>query len=269
MSQSANQQCSICMMDFEETDSKVVLGCSHKFHYNCILRWNLQSSEDNHRSCPLCREDMHINDALQSVDNHLIENEAQNNNNNNNLFQTQNINSGIDYLGAIDGIQRHVSLQLNVSCSHCNKSLIPCQCCGTYICGCQYNIDNNYENMIHCPSNPFKPPINYDDIEDGEIVDVYCAKCFENRDELVLNFMINNNNEIYIFNHEKMQELYELFFHDTSRQNNDTIYTAYRSQTYQEFQERMSEIYSEEIINQNSADQIIDLRDQLDEEDYF
>ena len=171
-------------MEFEENESKVVLGCSHKFHYNCILRWNLQSTEDNHRSCPLCREDMHIDDALQSVSvhNRAIENENNNNENNNIRFQTHNLNNGIDYLGAIEGIQRHASLQLNVSCSHCNKSLIPCQCCGTYICGCQYNLENNYDNMIHCPANPFNPP-SYD-LEEGEIPEMYCAKCFENRDEI-------------------------------------------------------------------------------------
>ena len=49
-----DQQCTICMGDFEEDDTLKVLPCSelHAFHSECIQRWlNKQSS------CPLCRNE--------------------------------------------------------------------------------------------------------------------------------------------------------------------------------------------------------------------
>ncbi|CDW84877.1 UNKNOWN [Stylonychia lemnae] len=44
------QQCSICMTDFEDGDDMKILMCFHKFHKECILDW---FKEQNF--CPICR----------------------------------------------------------------------------------------------------------------------------------------------------------------------------------------------------------------------
>ncbi len=49
-----NETCSICKELYTENEEIVLLGCNHKFHYNCINKW----INDN-ISCPLCR--LHYN----------------------------------------------------------------------------------------------------------------------------------------------------------------------------------------------------------------
>lgn len=41
--------CSLCFEKMYETNV-CILGCTHKFHYSCLQRW-----EENSRLCPLCR----------------------------------------------------------------------------------------------------------------------------------------------------------------------------------------------------------------------
>ena len=46
--------CAICSTQIDGTDS-VTLGCNHKFHSTCVIRW-FRSDHDAHGSCPLCRD---------------------------------------------------------------------------------------------------------------------------------------------------------------------------------------------------------------------
>lgn len=254
MSQQTEQTCSICMMDFQQGDSKVSLGCSHQFHYNCILTWNLQSSDRNHRSCPLCREDMEVDDALEVIDRNTL-NQAQY------LGQPvigRTLDDGIDYLGAVNGLNANPNLGLQIRCEGCSRALYPCDCCGTPVCGCNYDPERNYSNFVHCPQNPFDEPIDYDELEEGELPEVYCSRCFEHREETVIDFMMDDHGDIYIFHHERMQELYERFYQDTSGRNNDEIYRHFRSFTFEEFEDYMTELQHAEMQHQLEND-VIDL----------
>lgn len=254
MSQSDDPSCSICMMEFEPGDSKVSLGCSHQFHYNCILTWNLQSSDRNHRSCPLCREDMDIGDALEVIDRNPL-NQVQY------LGQPaigRTLDNAVDYLGAVNGLNANPNLGLQIRCEACNRQLYSCDCCGTPVCGCHYDPDKDYNNFVHCPQNPFDEPIEYSELEEGELPEVYCSRCFENREDTVIDFMMDDHGDIYIFHHERMHELFERFYEDTSGLNNSPIYRHFRSFTFEEFEDYMTEVQRAEILHQ-LEDDVIDL----------
>jgi hypothetical protein len=45
-----NEKCTLCFQNFDEINSTQVLGCNHRYHSNCITKWNLK-----HNFCPLCR----------------------------------------------------------------------------------------------------------------------------------------------------------------------------------------------------------------------
>ncbi|KAF8246251.1 hypothetical protein K440DRAFT_662194 [Wilcoxina mikolae CBS 423.85] len=52
---SSQNQCPVCMEDFEQGQEVRVLPCQHNFHPDCIDPWLLNVSG----SCPLCRIDLH------------------------------------------------------------------------------------------------------------------------------------------------------------------------------------------------------------------
>ena len=45
------KQCAICWENLNPSQSSVLLGCSHRFHYKCLAEWAKRSSQ-----CPMCRE---------------------------------------------------------------------------------------------------------------------------------------------------------------------------------------------------------------------
>jgi hypothetical protein len=47
---SGNEQCSICLEDFAQGDTRKILPCLHGFHADCVDRW-LRSNN----SCPICK----------------------------------------------------------------------------------------------------------------------------------------------------------------------------------------------------------------------
>ncbi|GAB2225877.1 hypothetical protein Droror1_Dr00021647 [Drosera rotundifolia] len=49
------EDCSICMEDFDWLSSVVLLPCLHLFHRDCIGPWLHQN-----RTCPLCRRELHV-----------------------------------------------------------------------------------------------------------------------------------------------------------------------------------------------------------------
>ena len=46
-----NQECSICLVDFEDEDDYVDLKCKHVFHETCLKEWVVRKMD-----CPNCRE---------------------------------------------------------------------------------------------------------------------------------------------------------------------------------------------------------------------
>lgn len=226
-------ECSICMTPFDENNSKVSLGCSHTFHYSCILRWNLQSESANHSSCPLCREEIDVDGALDSVRQHQHQHQHQ--------HRTQQVR--------VDDIIHNPTHGLRVRCIDCNSEFNTCDCCGISVCACQFQLDmRDWESRsFHCPANPFHE--EYTDLEEGEIPPITCYRCFVSREERVLDFMMDDHGDGDIFYHENMQEMYETYFNDNSGRDNTQIYTQYPTYSFAEFREHMERLFQEEMDN--------------------
>ena len=45
-------ECPICLEDMDYKNMKVLIGCGHRFHKDCIQKWSLTS-----KKCPCCRKD--------------------------------------------------------------------------------------------------------------------------------------------------------------------------------------------------------------------
>ncbi len=54
--------CSICLEKITESSSEITLGCSHKYHLNCIHTNITQGTTPN--KCPLCRSKIKMKDSL-------------------------------------------------------------------------------------------------------------------------------------------------------------------------------------------------------------
>lgn len=66
--------CSICLEELTELSSKIILGCSHKYHLNCIYKNITQGT--THNKCPLCRSKIKMSDSLIELseeDSHKIQ----------------------------------------------------------------------------------------------------------------------------------------------------------------------------------------------------
>jgi hypothetical protein len=46
-----DEECSVCLIDFEQGDNVIRLQCKHIFHEQCIMEWSMHKAE-----CPNCRE---------------------------------------------------------------------------------------------------------------------------------------------------------------------------------------------------------------------
>jgi len=55
--------CSICLENLEKSSSEITLGCSHKYHLNCIYT-NITQGTTTHSKCPLCRRNIKMEDSL-------------------------------------------------------------------------------------------------------------------------------------------------------------------------------------------------------------
>jgi hypothetical protein len=238
------------MVPFVEKDSKVTLGCSHTFHYGCLLQWNLASREANHKACPLCRENVGIDETLTNIGASLIAPPS--------LNERQIIPH--DHVSP-DDLILNPDHGLAVRCLDCDSDFYQCDGCGINICSCPFSLDmRDWEGRrFHCPRNPFDEPVNEAELEEGEIPETYCCRCFVNREERVLDFMMDDHGDIDIFYHENMIEMYENFFNDKSGRDNTQIYARYPKYTFDEFKDHMEQIFQDEM---SSGDNIIDLIDE-------
>ncbi|XP_022871546.1 E3 ubiquitin-protein ligase RLIM-like [Olea europaea var. sylvestris] len=60
-----DQQCYICLAEYEEGDKIRVLPCYHEYHMSCVDKW----LKEIHGVCPLCRGDVHEGFTEVSVSN--------------------------------------------------------------------------------------------------------------------------------------------------------------------------------------------------------
>ncbi|OMJ28200.1 E3 ubiquitin-protein ligase [Smittium culicis] len=79
------KECGICMDEYVESDTAIVLECHHEFHEDCILKWLRVNG-----TCPICR--ILIGDKPES-DNSNMEVDSSTNNSNNHENNSQNNNS--------------------------------------------------------------------------------------------------------------------------------------------------------------------------------
>ena len=47
-----DNNCSICLLKYEDEDDIIVLKCTHIFHKECVNEW----LKNNSNKCPVCRE---------------------------------------------------------------------------------------------------------------------------------------------------------------------------------------------------------------------
>jgi hypothetical protein len=239
-------QCAICMSEFESTDAQVRLGCSHTFHYSCILTWNLQSSDQNHRSCPLCRDDMEVDEIL---DRRPMSRQPEG------VALNRTPIGSRPFAEIVNDTQG-----IEITCSDCHCEFNYCEMCGIYVCECEYqpNSENWRGRRFHSRANPFGTPIDSDELEEGELPMIHCSSCFENREEFIIDFMMDDHGDIDIFYHERIQELYEEFFMDTSGKEHAQLHQTYPSYTFDEFRDHMTERFQSELRNQFYMDEPID-----------
>ena len=233
------------MNDFESKDSRVFLGCYHSFHYSCILTWNLQSSDTNHRSCPLCRE--HVGTDVEDT---ITQNFSR--------FRQEMSYEASRFLP----IERRplgdvVNLEqgLTITCNSCHShTLESCETCGIMVCDCQFTPNNQawQARRFHAPRNPFTP--SEDDLEEGEIPYVHCANCFVNREALVLDYMMDDHGDGDIFYHNHIQELFEHFFDDKSGRDNTEIYASYPIMTFEHFRSEIERVFQMEMEHRHTYD---------------
>ena len=239
-----DQKCAICMNDYTTQKSKVALGCGHEFHYECMLKWNLQStSQTNHKSCPMCRVDIGISEILDECGHGSgvtsVPATAQQ--------RTRFENKTVREISEIDQ-------GLFVCCRDCGDKLIPCCIpeCASQICNCEYT-EGDYRwgtREFYCPANPYsKIEYNYDPTRlFYENAPAHCSRCFENRDRIIFDYLDGVYNwEELLETSDKIEDYYNLFYRDTSENDNISIYESYPTFTYEEFKTYIHQGYLELI----------------------
>ena len=296
---SANDNCAICMKDYSENKCKVDLGCSHHFHYSCLLTWNLQSGKQtNHRSCPICRGNIGIDKIIdkfsdnQPEDPDAIDYDGGDGpiitTENENTFSEDSSEMHERHMSIIESINsimnsREANLSttlerqrvqtvtridqgLQLSCRDCNSCLKSCTHCSTKICNCAYCPDDDkwQYREYYCPRTPFKTPDTDNRREFVDDVDIdldespeitYCARCFESRDNLVVDYLVNILETSFIlddkiFDTPKMLEFFNHLFNNNSRgELSDNLLNSYPSYSFEEFKEYIHTIYNDRLTS--------------------
>ena len=229
-------KCAICMTDYATQTSSVSLECGHGFHYQCLLKWNLQSSSQaNHKSCPMCRTDMGISDIL---DESVVAASGA---------ATQTTNFEDKTVREISEIDQG----LFICCRDCGDKLIPCctPLCSSHICNCEYtNRDYRWGTReFYCPANPYsKIENNFDPTTlFNENPVAHCSRCFENRDGIIYDYLGRADNwEEALEESDIIEEYYYKFYTDTSDHDNTAVYESYPTFTYDEFKIYISRGYT-------------------------
>lgn len=58
-----NNNCNICLDEFNVEDNIILLDCKHYFHVNCIEKWLMEQST----KCPVCRKSVKEDGMIHSV----------------------------------------------------------------------------------------------------------------------------------------------------------------------------------------------------------
>jgi len=255
--------CSICMTDYKENKSKVNLGCQHSFHYSCLLQWNIgDPHSSNHQSCPLCRQDLGVADIVSSVTHAVVRAQSRQNT----LHLEQSIFASAYIL--LYSEQQHGIL---LTCKDCNHDLEECEYCCRLICRCYYSHTDTYKYSSISARSPFDDNLEQI-LEEGEIPIMCCAKCFEERDVIVMDYLNDYHGDIDIFDNFDLYEIYYKYYKDKSVNDNSYVYQAgFPTYTWNEFNDYCHEMYSREVLafDQELIDNIddstiIDIQEDID-----
>ena len=178
-------ECPVCMVEFDKgSRNKVTTECGHKFHYSCLFKWN----QDN-TSCPMCRKEFdEIEQAPEARGNGLnfIED-----------FQARDLVIPVEACG------------MTLSCQSCNERVEFCAAdCGRIVCYCQGpQVSRNITN---------RSPIQQQNTEYPT-----CAECWRSRYHTIHDYLDQRmtNSDLLtdeIYETERMEEFYELFFNNTN-----------------------------------------------------
>ena len=246
-----NPKCAICMNDYTTQKSKAALECGHEFHYQCLLKWNLQPySQTNHKSCPMCRTDIGISEILDERGVGTGVTAAQVVAHQSNHFEDKTVRE----ISEIDQ-------GLFICCRDCGDKLIPCCTpeCLSRICNCEYT-EGDYRwgtREFYCPANPYsKIENNFDPTTlFNENPVAHCSRCFESRDGIVFGCLSGVYNwEEVLETSDKIEEYYHKFYTDTSENTSNTsentyendntsLHNSYPTYTYEEFKRYIHQGY--------------------------
>jgi len=118
--------CAICLGELSSTNT-TTLECGHRFHYNCIFRWNRENG-----NCPYCRDEVNVDRGTVV-----------------NVGNLTSYSSPYDML--YDSQHNH---NVRLVCTDCNHDVFSCEDCGKYMCFCEQNTQNrNGKNPFSRPNN--------------------------------------------------------------------------------------------------------------------
>jgi hypothetical protein len=160
-------------------------------------------------------------------------------------------------------------------CKDCNSCLKNCNICNKFVCNCSYSPDSPIwrTRLYHVPHSPFgglptstdiahfpvesRRNMNISETSEGleNNNECFCSKCFERRDELVLN-MIDLPSPLTLaqrLEDDSVKHLFSVFYIDTGEVTDVTFYERFPTFTWDEFK-----VYIEEYFRNRRVVTIVD-----------
>ena len=119
-----DKQCAICLLDYEQLDSILILPCHHIFHCQCAHTWFRSK-----KTCPVCVDDVSASVSVSANTASYMHNQNQNQN-------AVSVDNSLDF-----GLSPAVNLASTI--------VIDTADTGTVILADETTTSNDCENMIH------------------------------------------------------------------------------------------------------------------------
>jgi len=269
--------CSICYDSLDENSNIATIDCGHKFHYNCIFRWNTKSSGGD--SCPLCRKKQDLPEMIcSSSEDEESEFESddsddENNTISNDIIRCRQKRALQFFLKSNEDTQSDISL----NCKTCKTYILVCDFCSNLMCSCK-NTDqkitykvNPFGKLFNCTNNPndldeefYKLfDINTSEIDDEDLRICHtCEGCLKSRDYILWASLIHLDSEYEsthviipeVIEHTDIKTVYYNLYSDRSQQDNTILYTTFPS--FDTF-DRFKDYINEKFTNSNMVNDII------------
>jgi len=272
--------CSICYDSLDKNCNIATIDCGHKFHYNCIFRWNTKPSGGD--SCPLCRKKQDLPEKIcsssedeesefysDSSDDDYDDEDEDTNSIRNDIMRCRQKKALQFFLKTNEDTQSDISL----NCKSCKTDILVCDFCSNLICPCKnanqkitYKV-NPFGKLFNCTDNPNEPDEEFYklfDIDSSQIDDDNlrichtCDGCLKSRDYILWASLIHLDIEYestHVINPEVIDNIdiktvYYNLFSDRSKQDNTTLYTIFPSfSTFDSFKVYINEKFSNRNID--------------------